>query len=149
MKAILLKLIVNIISFYLVVKFISGIQVDRWQTAVIAAVALTLVNSILKPVIILFTLPLNILSLGLFTFVINGFMFYLVSNLVKGFTITSFWSAIVGAFIFSIVSVILNLFIGPRESKVKFGFYTQNTPRQNKYKDVIDVEATEEKGKIE
>ncbi|MDO8734855.1 MAG: phage holin family protein [Elusimicrobiota bacterium] len=143
MKSALIKLIVNIISFFLVIKFISGIQVDRWQTVIVAAIVLTLVNAILKPIIILFTLPLNILSLGLFTFVVNGFMFYLVSKLVRGFNIVNFWTAIAGAFIFSIVSVLLNMFIGPHE-KVKSGFYRHDYSR-NKYHDIIDVEAKEEK----
>jgi len=145
MKSILVKLIVNIVSFALVVKFISGFQVDKWQTVIVATIVLTFVNAILKPVIILFTLPLNILSLGLFTFIINGFMFYLVSKLVKGFSIVNFWTALVGSFIFSIVSILLNIFIGS-PGKVKFGFYRHGTSHSSRYNNVIDVEAEEEKG---
>ncbi|MDD5686392.1 MAG: phage holin family protein [Elusimicrobia bacterium] len=144
MKNVLIKLIVNIISFTFVVKLVSGIQVDNWKTVIIVGIVLTFVNAFLKPSILLFTLPLNILSLGLFTFVINGFMFYIVSKIVKGFYVVNFWNAVIGALIFSITGAILNIFISPSHGKVKFGFHRPADFRKNKYHDVIDVEAKEE-----
>ena len=72
-----------------------------------------LLNAFLRPVLIFFTLPVTILTLGLFTLVINGVIFYLAAWLVKGFHVAGFWSAFVAALVFSVVSFLLNLLINP------------------------------------
>lgn len=138
MKSFLIKWIVNIVALVTVVSIIPGISVDRWQTAVFAALVLGLANAFFRPLVILFTLPLNILSLGLFTLIINGFLFYLVSKLVVGFTVGSFWSAFWGALFFSVVSFLLNLFIGS-QGKARITFYEHRPPRSSRYKEVIDA----------
>lgn len=139
MKSFLIKWVINTVALVMVVKIIPGINVDRWQTAVFAALVLGLINTFLRPLVILFTLPLNILSLGLFTLVINGFLFYLVSKLVKGFTINSFWNAFWGALFFSIISFFLNLFFNP-EGKISMHSYKYVSTRSPKYQKVIDIE---------
>ncbi|MFA5780390.1 MAG: phage holin family protein [Elusimicrobiota bacterium] len=143
MKVIFLKWVVNIISLALVVYFLPGISIDTLHTTVIASVILTLLNTFLKPILVFLTLPLSIISLGFFTLIINGFMFYLVSKLISGFKIDNFWSAFWGAIIFSIVSFLLNLFVN-KPGKINFSFYAHNSTC-NKYRDIIDVEAKEEK----
>lgn len=146
-----IKWFVNVVALLIVVKIIPGIKVDRWQTAIFSALMLGLVNAILRPLVILFTLPLNILSLGLFTLVINGFMFYLVSKLVPGFTVNGFWNAFWGALFFSIISFLLSLFINP-QGDTRTRFYKFNSPQytperripgKSEYRQIIDVEGEE------
>lgn len=126
-----------------VVHIIPGINADKWQTVVVAALLLGLINAFLRPLIILFTLPLNILSLGFFTFLINGFLFYAVSKIVQGFSVKDFWSAFEGALFFSMISFILSLLINP-QGKIEPRFY-QSAWNKPKYKNVIDVEGKTEK----
>lgn len=143
MKVIFLKWVVNIIALTLVVYFLPGIHIDKWQTTAVASIILILLNTFLRPILVFLTLPLSIISLGFFTLVINGFIFYLVSKLIYGFRVDNFWSAFWGAIIFSVVSFLLNLFVN-RSDNNSFNFSAHNSSR-NKYRDVIDVEAKEEK----
>lgn len=113
MRIFLLKWLVNTVSLFAVVNIISGITVTSWVSVVAAALVLGLLNAFLRPLILLLTLPVNILTLGLFTLLINAFMFYLASVLVKGFEISDFGHAFLGAILFSIVSFLLNLLIRP------------------------------------
>jgi putative membrane protein len=111
MKSFLLIWFINSISLLVVVNVVSGISVSSWQTAIVAALVLGLLNAFLRPLIIFLTLPVNILTLGLFTLLINGFMFYLVAMLVRGFVISGYWDAFLGALVFSIISFLLNYLI--------------------------------------
>lgn len=113
MKPILLKWLVNTLALFVVVNVVSGISVERWQTLLVGALVLGLLNAFLRPVLLLLTLPVNILTLGLFTLVLNGLIFYLAAWLVKGFNVTGFWSAFVAALVFSVISFLLNLLINP------------------------------------
>jgi putative membrane protein len=98
---------------FVVMFFIPGIRVDRIETALVAALVLGLVNALLRPVLVYLTLPLTIMSLGFFTLIINGALFYMVSKLVKGFSVVSFWDAVWGALLFSVFSFMLNIFFKP------------------------------------
>jgi putative membrane protein len=139
MSAFITKWLVNISALLLVTTFIPGISIDMWQTAVIASLVLGLLNAFLRPLLLLLTLPLNILSLGIFTLIINAGMFYLASRLVTGFSILNFSSAFFGALSFSIISFLLNLFIKPSAAvKVKVSGRTAR-PKASRDK-VIDVE---------
>jgi len=80
------------------------IYFDNFYAALIAALALGIVNAVIKPLLVVLTLPINILTLGLFTLVINAGLFWLVSTFVKGFYIANFWTAFWAALIFSIIS---------------------------------------------
>jgi len=91
---------------------VKGIVIDSGWALLGAALVIGLLNAFLKPIVVLLTLPLNILTLGLFTFVINAIMILLTSEVVKGFTVNSFWAALIGAIVMSVVGFILNLFIG-------------------------------------
>ncbi|MEN6374608.1 MAG: phage holin family protein [Smithella sp.] len=90
---------------------IPGIRVDSLFTAVIAAGLLGLINVIIKPVLIILTLPLNILTLGLFTFIINAFLLKMVAYFVDGFEVHGFFAALLGALVISLVSWLANRFI--------------------------------------
>jgi putative membrane protein len=90
---------------------IPGIHVDSLFTAIISAGLLGLINIIIKPVLIVLTLPLNILTLGLFTFIINAFLLKMVAYFVTGFEVHGFVAALFGALVISIVSWLANRFI--------------------------------------
>jgi putative membrane protein len=91
--------------------FIPGIRIDSLSTAVIAAALLGIINIFIRPVLIILTLPLNILTLGFFTFIINAFLLKLVSYFVSGFEIESFMAALLCALLISIVNWVANYFI--------------------------------------
>ena len=84
----------------------SGLTFQGFTTALIAALILGVINALLKPIVKILTLPINILTLGLFTFVINAFMLVIVDWIVPGFKILDFFSAFIGAFLISVVSAI-------------------------------------------
>lgn len=91
------------LSFYL-----PGIAVTGWYAALVAALILGLINALIRPFVLILTLPATILTLGLFTFVINGLMFWLAGSVVKGFEVAGFWPAFWGAFIMTVVNWFVN-----------------------------------------
>jgi putative membrane protein len=111
----IIKWIVNSTALLVVVHVVSGVTLDNWMTVFTAAVVLGLLNAFLRPVLIFLTLPVTVLTLGLFTLVINAFLFYLAAQLVSGFHVASFGQAFVAALVFSVVSFLLSIFIGPRD----------------------------------
>ncbi|MEA5114922.1 MAG: phage holin family protein [Geobacteraceae bacterium] len=111
MKGFLLRWLINAISLLAVVHIVAGVSVDRLLTTIIAALVIGLLNAFIRPLLLVLTLPVNVLTLGLFTLVINGCLFYLAAWLVKGFHVTGFWTAFIGALVFSIISWLLNLVI--------------------------------------
>lgn len=121
MKGLLIKWIINSLAMLIVTYIVKGIEVASPITAIVAAFVLGIINAFLRPFIILITLPINIFTLGIFTFFINGFLFYLVSKIVKGFIITGFWPAFFGALLFSIISLFLSLLIN-KEGRIEVRF---------------------------
>jgi putative membrane protein len=99
-----------IIASYL----LEGIHVSGFFSAFLAAALLGILNALFRPILILLTLPINILSLGLFTFVINALMLMMVSGVISGFEVHGFWTALLGSLIISIISWLLNSFISDR-----------------------------------
>ena len=90
-------------------KLVPGIHIDHLRDLIVAALVLGLLNAFLRPVVILLTLPVTILTLGLFTLVVNGMMFYLASSLVDGVRVAGFGTAFVAALLFSLISFALNV----------------------------------------
>ena len=107
----LLRWGINTIALVLTSYLVRGIHISNLWAALMAALFLGLVNAFIKPIIIILTLPLNILSLGLLTFVINGLMLSFVGWAVPGFGVDSLLWAILGALILSIISTCLSVFI--------------------------------------
>ena len=107
------KLAINALALLVVDALFRNIWFDNQQATIAAAVVLALVNSYLRPIVVLLTLPINILTLGLFTLVINGLMLKLVSWLIPAFHVKGFWTAVGGALVISIVSFLLNWFLQP------------------------------------
>ncbi|MBX6394459.1 MAG: phage holin family protein [Alicyclobacillaceae bacterium] len=104
----IVHLVINALALLLAARWIQGIHVRGFGAAIVAALILGLVNTFIRPVLMFFTLPLNILTLGLFTFVINGLLFYAVGHLVQGFEVRGFWAAILGSLLVTVVSYVLN-----------------------------------------
>ena len=93
---------------------IRGIQVSGFFSAFFAAAILGVLNLFFRPVLFILTLPINILTFGLFTFVINAFLLKMVSGVISGFQVYGFWSAVFGALVISLVNWLLNSFINDR-----------------------------------
>lgn len=93
---------------------LEGIQVSGFVSAFFAAAMLGILNAFFRPILLILTLPINILSLGLFTFVINAAMLMMASGVISGFYVAGFWSAVVGSLFISLVSWGLNSFINER-----------------------------------
>lgn len=106
------NLLVNSLAIFVVSYILPGVKVENFWIAVIVAVVLGVINVILKPILLILTLPINILTLGLFTFVINGCLILLTSRIVPGFMVTSFWWAVLFSILISIVSSFLHSLSG-------------------------------------
>ena len=94
----------NALALVAVANFVPGIHVDGFTAAFIAAFILGLVNTLIRPIFLVLTLPVTMLTLGLFIFVINGLMFWFAGSILRGFVVDSFWSGVLGAVLYSIFS---------------------------------------------
>jgi len=107
----LIRLIISTLAIVAAAKFVPGVAVDSWTTAVIVAIVLGILNTFLKPILQILALPITILTLGLFYFVINVLIIYLAANLVTGFSVTGFIPALLFGLVVSVVSGILGMFL--------------------------------------
>jgi putative membrane protein len=103
--------IFNAIALLAVAYLLPGIHVDGFISALIAALVLGLINTLLRPLLILLTLPVTVLSLGLFILVINGLLFWFAGSVLKGFEVNGFWVGVIGALLYSAFSFLLSLFL--------------------------------------
>lgn len=112
MRGLVVRWVMSGVALYFTAYLIAGIELEGFFASLIAALVLGLVNAFIRPVITILTLPLNILTLGLFTFVINGFMLWVVSTTIAGFYVENvFFAGIFGAILMSIFSSIFTFFI--------------------------------------
>ena len=107
----LLRVVVNALAIMLAASVLPGIEVDGLIPALAAGVLLGLVNAFVRPILLILTLPITLLTLGLFLFVLNGFCFWLVAWLVKGFHVAGFGWALLGSFVVSVVSWIVTALV--------------------------------------
>ncbi|NMC51336.1 phage holin family protein [Candidatus Kuenenbacteria bacterium] len=105
---IIINWLINTVAVTIAAYVIPGVRLEGFWSAFFAAVVLGLVNAIIKPIFIILTLPINILTLGLFTLVINALMVLLVGKLVPGFEIVGLWRAMLFSIILTIINAILN-----------------------------------------
>ena len=101
---ILLIWLVNTIALLVLPYLTTSIRIAGFGTALVAALVLGLVNALIRPLLVLLTLPVTIVTLGVFILVINGLLFWLVSRVVEGFYVSGFWAAVGGALLYSIIS---------------------------------------------
>ncbi|WP_171096322.1 phage holin family protein [Usitatibacter rugosus] len=102
----LARWIVNAAALLLVAYLYPGVAVTSFFAALIAALVLGLVNAVVRPILVLLTLPVTILTLGLFIFVINALLFWFVANVVQGFAVSGFVAALVGSILYSVITMI-------------------------------------------
>jgi len=100
----ILNILVSAVAVLVTGRLLSGVSIDGFGTAVIVAIVLGLVNAVLGPVLMFLTLPINVLTLGLFTFVIIGALVMLTAAIVPGFRVASFWWALGFAFVLALVN---------------------------------------------
>ncbi len=108
---ILIAWLINAAALFALPYLMQSIRVDSFVAALFAALVLGLINVLIRPVLVLLTLPVTLLTLGLFILVINGLLFWMVANFVNGFHVAGFWSAVGGAILYSIISWALSSII--------------------------------------
>ncbi len=108
MLKILANWVVNAFALFLVSRIVQGVHLADFKSAMIAVAVIGLINALIKPVLLLLTLPITILTLGLFTFVINAILFMFAGSLLSGFTVEGFGSAFIGSIVLTIISTLLH-----------------------------------------
>ena len=107
--------LINALALLALPYLVPSVQVDSFYTALIAALILGLVNTLIRPLVVLLTLPATVLTLGLFIFVINGLLFWFVGSILQGFVVASFWSGVLGALLYTIVAWLLAALLLPEK----------------------------------
>ncbi len=114
MLTLIARWIINAAALLLVAYLYPGVHVESFGTALVAALVLGLVNALIRPILVILTLPVTILTLGLFLFVINGLLFWLVADLVRGFTVAGFGAALLGSILYSLITLLTSWLLFPR-----------------------------------
>jgi putative membrane protein len=114
MLTLLARWIVNAAALLLVAWLSPGVTVDSFFAAAIAALVLGLVNAVVRPLLIILTLPATLLTLGLFLFVINALLFWFVAEIVQGFRVTGFMAALIGSVLYSLITLLTSWLLFPR-----------------------------------
>jgi putative membrane protein len=104
----LLVWLINAVALFALPYVFPWVQVDTFWTALAAALVLGLINALIRPLLVLLTLPVTIVTLGLFIFVINGLLFWWVGSFIGGFHVSGFWSGVFGAIVYSLISWLLS-----------------------------------------
>ena len=113
MQGIILRMLIAMFGLYMASQLIPGVSIEGAGTFILAALLLGIVNALVRPVAFLLTLPLTVVTFGLFLFVINAGMFGIVAAFLDNFSVAGFWSAVFGAIVVSICSTVASWFIGP------------------------------------
>jgi len=114
MLTLLARWILNAAALLLVAYLYDGVSVESFFAAAIAALVLGLVNALVRPILVLLTLPVTILTLGLFLFVINALLFWFVAEIVQGFRVTGFMAALIGSVLYSLITLVTSWLLFPR-----------------------------------
>jgi putative membrane protein len=118
MPGILMRWLILTVAIIVTSYLLDGIQIGGLFSAIFSAGLLGILNAFFRPILLVLTLPINILSLGLFTFVINALLLLMASGVIPGFTVSGFWTALFGSLLISLVSFIMNTFIGGHRTVV-------------------------------
>ena len=111
---ILVAWLINALALFLLPYVFPWVTVDSMGAALIAALVLGLVNALIRPILFLLTLPVTILTLGLFILVINGLLFWWVGSFLEGFRVSGFWSGVFGAIVYSLITWLLSALLPPK-----------------------------------
>lgn len=107
----IIRLLLNAIAVFFLANVLNGVQVDNYVTAIIVAVVLSVLNLLVKPLLIVLTFPITIITLGLFLLVINAIIIFLADKLIDGFSVSSIWTAILFSILLSILQSLLHSFM--------------------------------------
>ncbi|MEW6669909.1 MAG: phage holin family protein [Thermodesulfobacteriota bacterium] len=129
MQGLLLRWLILTVAILVAAYVIEGIHVSGFLSAFFAAAVLGILNAFFRPILIILTLPINVLSMGLFTFVINALLLMMASGVISGFQVRGFWSAILGSLIISLVNWFLSSFLADLSER-----------RKTEPKDYVDLE---------
>ena len=140
MPGILIRWLTTTAAIVATAYLLDGIQVSGFLSAIFAGAMLGILNAFFRPIALLLTLPINILSLGLFTFIINALMLKMASGLIPGFDVYGFWTAIFGSFLISVISWLLNSFISEQGTLTTFNIKHRQDPMTKPQDDTIDLE---------
>jgi putative membrane protein len=105
---IILQIVIGALALLGVAYLIPGVDVDSFYAALIAAIILGVLNFFVRPVLLLLTLPITIVTLGLFTFVINAVLFWFAASFIDGFSVSSFWTALIGSILVTVATSVAN-----------------------------------------
>lgn len=114
MRGFIIRWVINAIALVVTAAILKGMDFNGILAPFVAALVIGVLNAIVRPILIVITLPINVLTLGLFTFVVNAVMILITASVVNGFQVTGFWAALVGAIFMSIISFILSFFINDK-----------------------------------
>ncbi len=112
MRGLVIRWLVSAVALYLTSQIVRGVEIDGVVPLLFAAVTIGVLNAVVRPLVLLLTLPLNVLTLGLFTLVVNAGMLWMASQVVIGFSVHGFWSALGGWLLMSFFTFLINLLIG-------------------------------------
>lgn len=108
----ILKWVLSALALLMVTYLYGGVQISGFGSAMIAAAVLALLNVFVRPVLVLLTLPVTLITLGLFLFVVNALIFWMASGLLPGFHVDGFWAALFGSLLYSLFGVIIEAAVG-------------------------------------
>lgn len=111
MLRLLVTWVINALALLALPYLMQSVTIDSFLTALLVAVILGFVNTILRPILILLTLPVTVVTLGLFIFILNGLLFWMVGNMFEGFHVAGFWPAVFAAILYSVISWALSTLI--------------------------------------
>ena len=140
MPGILIRWLTTTAAIVATAYLLDGIQVSGFVSAIFAGAMLGILNAFFRPIALLLTLPINILSLGLFTFIINALMLKMASGLIPGFDVYGFWTAIFGSLLISVISWLLNSFISEQGTVASFNVRHDSKTTMGDQDDTIDLE---------
>ncbi len=127
MAGLILRWLMAAAAIWLTSLLFGGIQVSGFGALLLASLALAVLNTLVRPVLLLVTLPLTVVTLGLFVFVVNAVMLKLAAFFVPGFVVTGFWTALFGAAVLSFVNMLLSSLLGER-NKVEYVYIEHRNP---------------------
>ena len=140
MPGILIRWLTTTAAIVATAYLLDGIQVSGFFSAVFAAAVLGILNALLRPIALLLSLPIIILSLGLFTFIINALMLKMASGLIPGFSVYGFWTAIFGSLLISFISWLLNSFISEQGTVTSIHVQDERFTTKGDQDNTIDLE---------
>ena len=142
MNGILIRWLTLTVAIVFTSYLLDGIHISGFFSALLAAAMLGILNAFFRPLALLLTLPINIMSLGFFTFVINALMLKMASAVITGFDVNGFWTAVFGSLLISVISWLLNSFINDRGTVTAFDveYKARRRPQRPSENDTIDLE---------